>query len=261
MRLRVYQCGVLKSRKHLFTMGRGVGVEFTVPVPFFLIEHPKGLVLYDTGNAKEVAVDKIKHWGKGVCDAYDPVMTEADFVVEQLRRDGFKPEDVTHVVLSHLHLDHAGGVGAFPKAKYLVQRAEMHYAYVPDFFQKGAYIRADFDKPDLDWVLLEGQGDIRGDLFGDGAITILPTPGHTPGHQSLLVRLPESGPWLLTGDSAYTEEIMDEDVLPGLVQSPSKAVKSIAKMRYLRDTHGVRVVTGHDPEAFAKLRLSPHAYT
>ena len=261
MRLRVYQCGVLKSRKHLFTMGRGVGVPFTVPVPFFLIEHPKGLVLYDTGNAKEVAIDKIKHWGQGVCDAYDPVMTVDDFVVEQLRRDGFTPENVTHVVLSHLHLDHAGGVGAFPNAKYIVQRAELHYAYVPDFFQKGAYIRADFAKPDLDWVLLDGDGDLRGDLFGDGTMKILPTPGHTPGHQSLLVRLPVSGPWLLTGDSAYTEEIMAEDVLPGLVQSPSDAVKSIAKMRHLRDTQGYRVITGHDPEAFAKLQLSPYVYT
>jgi len=259
VKLTVFSCGTLVSQKHLFTMGRGVGTPFTVPVPFFLIEHGRHKILYDTGNAAAVAVDKIAHWGAGVCAAYDPVMAPGDFVVEQLARMGVSADEITHVVLSHLHLDHAGGVGAFPNATYVVQRAEMHYAYVPDFYQKGAYIRADFDKPDLRWLLLDGDRDGRYDLLGDGSVTIIPTPGHTPGHQSLLVRLPESGPWLLTGDSAYTEEIINDDVLPGLVWSPSEAIRSVRVMRTLRD-QGVRIITGHDPEAFRALSLAPRAY-
>ena len=237
-----------------------MGQPFTVPVPFFLIEHPQGKVLFDTGNALAVAVDKVKHWGQAIIDAYDPIMTVDDYVVNQLQRIGIDADEITHVVLSHLHLDHAGGVGAFPKAKYIVQRAEMQYAYVPDFFQKGAYIRADFDKPDLNWVLLEGERDDGYDLFGDGILCIVFTPGHTPGHQSLLINLPEEGAWLLTGDSAYTEEILNENVLPGLVYSPADAIRSISRMRHLRDDHGVRVITGHDPDAFARLQLSPYTY-
>jgi N-acyl homoserine lactone hydrolase len=258
--IKVFRCGTLKSHKHLFTAGRGLGEPFEVPVPFFLIEHPKGKVLFDTGNALEVARDKVAHWGEGVMKAYDPQMTEDDFAANQLSRIGIRPEEITHVVLSHLHLDHAGAVGAFPKATYVAQRAELQYAYVPDFFQKSAYIRADFDKPHLDWRLLEGERDDGWDLFGDGALRIVHTPGHTPGHQSLLVELPGTEPWLLTGDSVYTEEILEEDILPGLVWSPSESVRSIARMRHLRETKGVRVITGHDPDAFARLHLAPASY-
>lgn len=260
MKLYFFQCGTLKSQKQLFTMGRGLGEPFEVPVPFFLIDHPKGKVLYDTGNALQVAQDKVRHWGESVVAAYNPIMTEDDFVVNQLLIMGVQPEEITHVVLSHLHLDHAGGTGAFPNAEYIVQRSELHYAYVPDFFQAGAYIRADFDKPQLKWLLLEGEHDEGFDLFGDGTLRILFTPGHTPGHQSLLVNLPEWGPTLLTGDSIYTQEILDEDVLPGLVYSPSDAVRSIRKMRFLHRNHNIRIITGHDPDNWPSFQLAPKYY-
>lgn len=114
MKLYMFECGTLKSQKHLFTMGRGIGEPFDVPVPFFLIEHEKGKVLYDTGNALEVARDKVKHWGAAVVGAYDPIMTEDQYVVNQLKKVGVKPEEITHVIFSHLHLDHAGGCGGSP---------------------------------------------------------------------------------------------------------------------------------------------------
>ncbi|MGQ9600803.1 MAG: N-acyl homoserine lactonase family protein [Anaerolineae bacterium] len=260
MKLYMFECGILKSQKHLFTMGRGVGVPFDVPVPFFLIEHKDAKVLYDTGNALEVARDKIKHWGAGTVAAYDPIMTEDQYVVNQLAKLGITPQQITHVVFSHLHLDHAGGTGAFPNATYYVQRAEMQYAYVPDFYQRAAYIRADFDKPYLNWYLLEGHLEDFYDLLGDGKIKIVFTPGHTPGHQSLLVDLDNWGPTLLTGDSIYTTEILNEDVLPGLVYSPPDCVKSIKKMRNLQRVHGVRIITGHDPDSWATLKKAPEYY-
>jgi N-acyl homoserine lactone hydrolase len=260
MKLYMFECGILKSQKQYFTAGRGVGQPFDVPVPFFLIEHDNAKVLYDTGNALEVARDKVKHWGAGVVAAYDPIMTEDQWVVNQLAKLGVQPEDITHVVFSHLHLDHAGGCGQFPNATYYVQRVEMEYAYVPDFYQVGAYIRADFDKPGLKWNLLEGHQEDFFDLLGDGKIKIVFTPGHTPGHQSLLVDLDNCGPTLLTGDSVYTTEILEEDVLPGLVFSPRDCVISIKKMRNMRRTTGVWIITGHDPEAWATLKQAPEYY-
>jgi glyoxylase-like metal-dependent hydrolase (beta-lactamase superfamily II) len=260
VKLYLFQCGVLKSWKHLFTMGRGVGQSFEVPVPFFLIDHPKGKLLFDTGNALGVARDKIGHWGAAVVAAYDPIMTEDDYAVRQLARLGLGPEEITHVVLSHLHLDHAGAVGEFRHAVHYAQRAEMHYAYVPDFFQAGAYIRADFDKPHLRWRLLEGQREDFFDVFGDGSVQIVFTPGHTPGHQSLLLHLEKWGPTLLTGDSVYTQEILHEDVLPGLVYSPADAVASIRKTRELQQLRGVRIITGHDPLAWQTLAKAPGYY-
>lgn len=259
MKLYFFQCGILKSQKQYFTAGRGLLEPFNVPVPFFLIEHPDGHVLYDTGNALEVAQDKEKHWG-GVVAAYDPEMTEDEWVVNQIKTVGVKPEDIRYVVLSHLHLDHAGGVGHFPNAKYVVQREELHFAYVPDFYMKGAYIRADFDK-DVDWFILEGWRDHKFDLYGDGKLVIYFTPGHTPGHQSVLVNLDNDGSIFLTGDSCYTLENLNEDVLPGLVWGPTETVKSIQTMRYLQDQHGVKIVTGHDPTAWKEFKKAPDYYS
>jgi glyoxylase-like metal-dependent hydrolase (beta-lactamase superfamily II) len=258
MKLYFFEAGILKSKKNLFTFGVGVGEPFDVPVPFLLIDHPKGVVLYDTGNALEVVNKKHEHWGAMV-DAYDPVMTEDQWCVNAIQKVGYKPADVKYVILSHLHLDHAGCVGHFPNAKYVVQRDEMHYAYVPDYFMKGAYIRKDFDK-DVNWLILEGWRNDPVDFFGDGTILIYFTPGHTPGHQSILVNLPKSGPMFFAADSCYTTENIDKDILPGLSWSPSEAVKTVQRMKNIRDLYGATVVTGHDPEAWKNFKLAPGFY-
>jgi glyoxylase-like metal-dependent hydrolase (beta-lactamase superfamily II) len=257
MKLFFFEAGVLKSQKQYFTAGRGVGDAFEVPVPFFLIEHPEGYVLYDTGNAYETIHDKVEHWGD-ILAAYDPAMTEDQWVVNAIKKVGIGAEDIKYVILSHLHLDHAGGVGHFPNAKYIVQREELHFAYVPDFYMKGAYIRKDFDK-EVDWYVLEGWQDDRFDLFRDGKIQIYFTPGHTPGHQSVLVDLEKTGKYFLTGDSCYTTENLNEDVLPGLMADPRATVRSIQRTRMLRD-QGVVVVTGHDPVAWKKFKQAPEFY-
>ena len=258
MKLYLFSCGTLTSQKQYFTSGRGVGEPFTVPVPFFLIDHPKGKVLFDTGNGLGVAKNPAAHWGDLV-NIYYPNMREEDYVTHQLKRIGVSPDEIAYVILSHLHLDHAGGVGEFPKAKYIVQRDELHWAYVPDFYQKKAYIRADFDK-EVAWLILDGRDADNYDVFGDGRLVIWITPGHTPGHQSLLVKLDHAGEFLLTGDSCYTEEILNEDVLPGLVWSPSVALRSIQRLRQARDAKGITVITGHDPFAWERFKPAPYFY-
>ena len=258
MRLYAFSSGILESQKHLFTAGRGMGVPFNVPVPFYLIDHPKGKVLVDSGMALAVAKDPKAHWGSAV-NVYRPVMTEEDFVVNQLALLGVHPEDIAFVIQTHLHLDHAGGVACFSKSRIIVQRDELHFAYVPDYYQKGAYIRADFDHP-LDWMILEGWRDDQYDLFGDGRIVIWFTPGHTPGHQLVRLDLPESGPIILTGDACYTEENLNDDVLPGLVWSPPETVRAIRRLREERRIFGTRIFTGHDPEAWTRVRKAPDFY-
>lgn len=257
MKVYFFKAGILRSQKQFFTAGRGVGESFDVPVPFFLIEHPEGYVLYDTGNAYETINNKHEHWGDVVA-AYDPVMTEDEWVVNAIQKVGVKPEDIKYVILSHLHLDHAGGVGHFPNARYVVQRKELHFAYVPDFYMKGAYIRKDFDK-DVDWMILEGDKEPQFDLFRDGKIIIHFTPGHTPGHQSVLLSLKNTGSMLLAADSCYTTENLDEDILPGLVAEPVETVKTIEKFRIMR-AQGVKVITGHDPVAWETFKKAPEFY-
>ena len=163
------------------------------------------------------------------------------------------------MILSHLHLDHTGGIGEFPNATYLVQRRELEWAYVPDFYQKAAYIRADFDR-DVRWQFLDGPADDGFDLFGDGSLTVWFTPGHSPGHQSLVVNLPNTGPVVLTGDACYTNEILNEDVIPGLVWSPPDCVRTIRRFRHARDVLGMTIVVGHDPDAWAAMKHAPAYY-
>lgn len=253
-----FTCGSLKTQVQMIKMNQGLGDPYEVPVPWYLLKHPKGNVLYDGGNALEVARDPRGHWG-AVVDAYEPVMSENDFCVNQLRRIDVDPADIRYVVQSHLHLDHSGALGHFPNAEYVVQRRELEYAYTPDWFQKAAYIRPDFDR-DLPWLFLDGEHDDGYDLFGDGVARTVFTPGHAPGHMSLLVTLPRTGALMLTADACYTRDHYDNTALPGLIHSASDCATSVAKIHREVERSGAQVVTGHDPDEWPKWTLAPDHY-
>lgn len=258
IQLYMFQTGVLRTKVKYIKMNQG-DESYDIPVPWFLIKHPKGIVVIDGGNAIEAALDKRGHWGS-VVDAYDPLMDASENCVDQARSVGVEPNDVRYVLQSHLHLDHSGALGHFPRATYIVQRLEYDYAYNPDWFAKGAYIRADFDRPGIDWKFLGGQYTDNYDLFGDGAIRMIFTPGHSPGHQSFLVRLPNTGPVLLTIDAAYTIDHWNEKALPGLVCSSVDAAQSVKKLHKIAEDTGAMVVTGHDPEGWKAFNKAPQAF-
>ena len=259
LRIYFFECGTLKTYTQFIKMNEGMGEEFEVPVPFFLITHPRGNVLFDGGNALEVAQDATAHWGEAVVEIYEPHMTEDDFVVNQLQNMDVDPASIRYVVQSHLHLDHSGAVGHFPNAQYVVQRRELEYAYAPQWFQAPAYIRADFDRP-VDWLFLYGEQDDNYDLFGDGTIKLLFTPGHAPGHMSMVVNLEETGPMVLTADAAYVMDHYNNLALPGLMHSASDVAESVQKLRRTVDRLEATVVTGHDPEEWPKFKKAPEYY-
>lgn len=258
VQLYMFQTGVLRTKVKYIKMNQG-DESFDIPVPWFLIKHPKGNVVIDGGNAAEVALDKRAHWGS-VVDAYDPLMLPSENCVEQARSVGVEPNDVRFVLQSHLHLDHTGAIGRFPRATTIVQRAEYDYAFAPDWFAKGAYIRADFDRPGIDWKFLGGDYTDHFDLYGDGAIRMIFTPGHSPGHQSFLVTLPNTGPVLLTIDAAYTMDHWNNKALPGLVSSTVDVARSVRKLRKIAEDTGALVVTGHDPDAWKAFSKAPKAF-
>ncbi len=258
IQLYMFQTGTLKTKTKYIKMNQGED-DFEIPVPWFLIKHPKGNVVIDGGNAVEVAVDKRGHWG-AVIDAYDPIMDVKDNCVEQCRLVGVEPEDVRYVLQSHLHLDHSGAIGRFPNALHIVQRIEYDYAFEPDWFSEGAYIKMDFDRPGLDWKFLGGEYTDNYDLFGDGTIRMIFTPGHSPGHQSFLITLSKTGPMLLTIDAAYTLDHWENKALPGLVCSSVDAARSVAKLRKIAEDTGAIVVTGHDPNHWETFKKAPSAF-
>lgn len=251
--------GTLRCKVHNIKMNQGLGEPYEIPVPWFLITHPRGNVVIDGGSAVECATDPRGHWGN-VVDVYWPVLQEQQGCLQQLRQLDIAAESVRFVLQSHLHLDHTGAVGRFPDATHVVQRREYEYAFTPDWFAAGGYIRKDFDRPGLKWQFLEGEASDYYDLYGDGSIVLVFTPGHAPGHQSFLITLPRSGRVLLTVDAAYTKDHWDERALPGFMTSALEAVRSVRKLKALADRTDALVVTGHDPDAWPQFRHAPAFY-
>ncbi len=256
--LHMFQTGILRTKVKYIKMNQGEG-DIEIPVPWFLIKHPQGNVVIDGGNAIEAAIDKHGHWGK-VVETYDPIMAVSENCVDQLKMVDVSTHDVRYVLQSHLHLDHTGAIGRFPRAHYIVQRSEYDYAQKPHWFSAGAYIRSDFDRPGLNWKFLGGDVTDNYDLFGDGTIRMIFTPGHSPGHQSFLINLPKSGPILLTIDAAYTRDHWENRALPGLVVSSAQAADSVSKLHRIAATTGATVVMGHDPKDWSGLRKAPHDF-
>jgi N-acyl homoserine lactone hydrolase len=214
-----------------------------LPCPSFLIEHPKGLVLFDTGCNPKVIDDAVGYWGQ-VAEALPIKWSKSDTLDKQIEGVGYKPSDVKYVVLSHSHLDHSGGLTYFPKAKFVVGARELSYAYWPDPDRRWVFILNDF-LPTRGYDWLEPDQDF--DLFGDGALQFLYTPGHTPGECSLLVNLPNRK-ILLTGDTVHLRAALNQEATMGIDTDPIQSVKSIRRIKVLRDMHDATVWITHDPE-------------
>lgn len=257
-RLYMFQAGSIRTTEVHIKLGAGQD-EYTIPVPWFLITHPKGNVIIDGGSAVECADDPVGHWG-AASDIYWPVMDREQGCINQLEQHGFNIDDVRYVIQSHLHLDHSGAIGRFPKATYIAQRKEYEYAYTADWFAAPGYIRKDIDRPGLDWYFLDGENTDGFDLFGDGVIRTIFTPGHAPGHQSFLINLPNSGPMLLAVDASYTMDHWNEKCLPGFLTSAIQAARSVKKLHMIAAQTGATVVTGHDPDAWPSFKQAPEFY-
>lgn len=237
------QSGYIELDKGWLTAMSGVGTKVKAPVTMHIIQHPKGLIVFDTGNNVAVSDGQCaSYWGAGLCGAFNVVQARDEVIDRQLQKAGFKVEDVKYVVYSHFHLDHAGNIKLFPKAKHVVQKEELKTAWWPEKFQRAAYVLKDYDET-RSFDFLELTGDF--DLFGDGTVMILDTKGHTQGHQSLMLKLPKSGYIIMSGDAVYTAE-NEKGVVPGISWSATHSMSSIDKLKNLRDTRGGQLWYSHE---------------
>jgi glyoxylase-like metal-dependent hydrolase (beta-lactamase superfamily II) len=239
---------------HLFTSGTlGLG-GFEVPVPFYLIRHPQGDVIVDGGNPLAVARDPHAHWGK-LADIFEVHMTEQQHCVAQLRQHGFQPESISRVVQTHMHIDHTGALGHFPDAEIVVHASELESARGERPHARG-YVSADYEQPGLAWSTYTGELD----LFGDGSVRLLPTPGHSAGHVSLLLELGHTGPVLLTADAVDNRAQWEGRQPPRSLHDAEQAERSRERLRDLADEIEPLLVFGHDPENFSQLKRAPDCY-
>jgi N-acyl homoserine lactone hydrolase len=224
------------------------------PYFFYVVEHPAGNVLFDSGGHPDL-IDRPAHrLGAEVAAQYEVVMEPGDDVVSQLARAGLAPSDVGHVVQSHLHYDHAGGLEVFPHATAYVAREELRVCADPPPGQEGFYCPADWTHR-TDWVLLDGEHD----LFGDGRIVVVPTPGHTLGHVSLMVHL-DGGTVILASDAAYRPEELAERRLSSCYADADAMLASYDRLAALRDEHDARLLFTHDLGWETATRVAPERW-
>lgn len=236
-------CGRERTRRALLDpWDPCAGDQIEIPYYCYVVEHASGLVLVDCGINPRLVEDPIGGLGEQTAMS-ELLVAPGDDVATKLTQIGFEPADVSHVVLTHLHYDHCGGLCLLPGAEVHVQTAERTFASSPPVYQAPAYLAGDWARVDPSrWR--ETTGDT--DVLGDGSIVAFPTPGHTPGHQSVQVTLPE-GDVILVGDAAYHPTQMAERRLPGYLWNPDALVESWEEIERRRDRCGASLLFSHHP--------------
>jgi len=253
-RLFVLLCGFEILPKTVSTRGRGQRFILSEPVCTYLLDTTSGWVLLDAGlnadNARDPARMQEKFWRLGMTA---PVIRDAHLLEKQLAELGVRCSDIGHVILSHLHYDHCGDLRRFSHARISVQRREYEHAFRPD--PGMAYFRDEYDDPRLKWDLRDGDWEAQPGL------RLIDTRGHTQGHQSALVELPQSGTLVLPFDAGDLQENFDDEVLPGETCDAEAALRAIQRLKaHEAESHGTLLLF-HDPVAIQTMRLCPDYYS
>ncbi|HSQ05010.1 MAG TPA: N-acyl homoserine lactonase family protein [Burkholderiales bacterium] len=250
MDLRVYAftCGWLTVPAALLLEGESGSL--TVPVPVYLIEHPKGRALFDSGLHVDTQTDADRRLGR-LAPFHTVHFSAGEEIASRLRATGVAPDRIDYIINSHLHFDHCGGNQQLPNATLLVQRLEWDAAHDADLIERVYYDPKDYDHGHHRVRTVDGEHDV----FGDGLVACIPTPGHTPGHQSLRVRVGREDV-VLSGDACYLRRTLDDLHLPTACYDREQMLVSLRRLRALRDT-GTVIITGHDPEMWATIPQAP----
>jgi N-acyl homoserine lactone hydrolase len=241
-----------------------------LPLQYFLIDHHDGLVLFDTGIDPAIMFDRgyirqaigrfLLPW------IFRLHVSENDRIDHVLASQGIAAGDIRKAVISHLHFDHVGGIAQLPQADLLVSDRE--WAILSEPHPEYEWVlREHIEIPSAKWCqisfvptddpLFEGFDGIH-DVAGDGSMILLPTPGHTPGSMSMLLRQDGWDPILLVGDLTYEADLIEKDILPG-TGDRNALLASFAKVRRLKQRlPGLAIVASHDFAAESAVSQATH---
>jgi N-acyl homoserine lactone hydrolase len=244
-RLYVIDCGWAHATdQSLWSPGVNAGVPIDFSDNCYLIHHSgEGYLLWDTG-----ITDRLAAAPDGVTvPALSQTWHRTQTLAAALAALGVKPADIRYLAVSHVHPDHVGNVGEFPDATLIIQKAEWEY---------GLKLPLQPFNPKNKLQLIEGDKD----LFGDSSVTILSTPGHTPGHQSLLVHLEKTGNVVLSGDAVHFQSNWDNHRVPGFNSDKAQSTASMEKIAHVVTDKHAQLWINHDKPTSERRRRSPEFY-
>lgn len=231
MKLHLLNDGYFTIDKSLLVYAKYQGQIYEAALKPLLITTEKENILVDTGIGELPETHRKFHTVKRKPD---------QTLKMQLQKFGLKLEDIDIVVNTHLHFDHCGNNVLFPKAKFYVQVDEIRYAYAPDRFQRAAYVQEFFDI-EAEYISLKGKCEITDDVF------VVPTPGHCPGHQSIIAKEGKKN-YVYCGDVAPLRENLEKRNIPGVLYRADEALESIDNLRRIKDAV---YIFSHDNEQIA----------
>jgi N-acyl homoserine lactone hydrolase len=256
-RLYRIDCGhSLANDESVWTPGENIGKSIEFSSTCYLIRHGGSSLMWDTG-VPEATMGDPKGWStlpKLIVYHLDRTITS------QLAEIGLKTSDIDYVAISHTHGDHIGNVKLFPDATVLLQRAEY------DWINSGPLADPNLNQLVILARQLMGQpknlklidGDL--DVFGDGSVILISTPGHTPGSQSLMVHLANSGYIVLSGDVVHLQENFEKNIVPALNVDKAQSLASMQRVRDIMQNYNAKLFINHDKAQADRLKLIPAFY-
>jgi glyoxylase-like metal-dependent hydrolase (beta-lactamase superfamily II) len=244
VKLYIFDCGEAHAEDmSRWTPGINVGTPLDVSGNCYLIRHAKGDLIWDTGIPDSVASMPNGLGGQNG----SPSWKRSKTLASQVEALGLKPASIQFLAVSHTHPDHIGNVELFPQATLLVQQAEY------DWLSPLGTARFKAEHP-----VKKLNGDY--DVFGDGTVTIISTPGHTPGHQCLMVKMQKTGTVILSGDAVHFKDNWENRRVPGLNFSKEQTIASMQRIASLLDETKGQLWINHDKPQTATLKHSPEFY-
>jgi glyoxylase-like metal-dependent hydrolase (beta-lactamase superfamily II) len=258
MKLHAARCGHVSVDEGILEGGGLRGANRLVPSMVFVVDHPEGILLWDTSMNPKVCNDAVGYWGPLAESISVPHYSPEEVTTARLAELGIAAEAVRFVVNSHLHNDHCGSNRCFPGATVVFRRDEYAHAVSATSNEWSGFVADDFLGDDVDFELVDYADHY--DLFGDSSLVLLSTVGHTTGHQSLQVTFPSGRRFVLTGDAVYTADQLANGKPPGLTADAAEATRSSARLRSLEEA-GATVLIAHEPAHWTQVQTTATLHT
>jgi N-acyl homoserine lactone hydrolase len=249
--LYLFKGGTLEVEKSIISYRLHFGIKERIPVVMALIKTDNGNILFDAGLDPDGLTDPQQVWG--IKAVHVVTFDKKNEIGSHLKNVNLSPENIRYVIISHLHWDHCGAIRFFKNSTIIIQKSEYRFAFYPDNFVAGIYIREHFDHP-LNYKLIEGDAQIV------PGVNVIHTPGHTPGHQSVMLKLPDEGTVILAADAIFMQENIENDIPSSNAWNAAIAMSSMHRLKSLASWEEGHLIPGHDPKLWDMVKSWPKSY-